>query len=109
MRLRWPGEHLTTKPQLLWYHLSKVGVGAISPNICESVNAVMDEFSVVMARPRAVRGDPQPSMKVGIRGHPRRRSGLSRFGELTRSLGLRCGDLAEMDLTVVINGSDAYP
>jgi hypothetical protein len=30
-----------------------VGVGAISPNICESVNAVMDEFSVVMGRPRA--------------------------------------------------------
>jgi len=35
------------------YHLSKVGVGALSPNICESINAVMDEFSVVMGRPRA--------------------------------------------------------
>jgi hypothetical protein len=58
-------------PQLLWYHLSKVGVGAISPNICESVNAVMDEFSVVMARPRAgVRWQGQGSCRSRIMGHP---------------------------------------
>jgi hypothetical protein len=54
-------------------------------------------------------GDPQSLMMGGIRVHPWRRSGLSRFGELTRSLGLRRADLAEMDLTVVIYGGHAYP
>jgi hypothetical protein len=42
-------------------------------------------------------------------GHPGRLNGLSRFGKVTRSLGLRRADLAEMDLTVVIYGRHAYP
>ena len=68
---RGPPNH---KPQLFLYHLSKVGVGAISPNICESVNAVMDEFSVVMARPepsfghgtRALSGIPSDGGSIGL-------------------------------------------
>lgn len=57
----------------------------------------------------ALSGAPRSSIMDGIRGHPRRRTGLSRFGELTRSLGLRRADLTEMDLTVVIYGGHAYP
>jgi hypothetical protein len=54
-------------------------------------------------------GYPPASTMDGIRGHPRRSAGLACFSELTRSLGLRRADLAEMDLTVVIYVDHAYP